>query len=590
MLKKIFKEMAVAQVLSAMTVILCLLIDSIMIGRFLSVDDLAAYGLANPVLLAFSAIGSMLSAGVQVLCSKAMGRGDKKGADSVFSTTFAITAFVVIIGLVIILVFRPQICTLLGAGTSGSLFNKTSSYILGFVVGAPAFMFSVVLVPFFQLAGKQSRLVFAVIVMTIGDITFDLLNVLVFNGGILGMGLASSASYYVAILVGAGYFFKKDCLYSFSLKLIKIKKLIELLKAGIPTIINMLSTVLLTYTFNQIILGISTSQESASNSVAAYSIIATVGNVCYAFCIGIAGVVLMLSSVLFTEKDKKSLHELFRMAMRYCIIVDIGITVLAVIFAPALVTLFLGGNVGAKDLAILGVRLFALSVVESAVNTAFKNYYQGTNRIKLTAAVSILQNFLGPTLSAFVLSLFFGTTGVWLGYLVGETIVILFIFIVVCYKKKTLKPSINDFTLLNSDFGVSDENCLTFSIHTPKDIVTASEMASDYCQKQGASTKLANNIAICIEELCSNAINHGFNDNKKHTMDIRLFKKENEWLIRFRDDCNAFDPISYMKKNFVNEDNNDDAHLGLPMIFFLANDVNYTNSMSLNNVSIKFEV
>ena len=57
---------------------MCLLIDSIMIGRFLGVDSMAAYGLSNPLLLAFTAIGSMVSAGVQVMCSKSLGSGDQK--------------------------------------------------------------------------------------------------------------------------------------------------------------------------------------------------------------------------------------------------------------------------------------------------------------------------------------------------------------------------------------------------------------------------------------------------------------------------------------------------------------------------------
>ena len=54
--------MLVTQILSAMTVMLCMLVDSMMIGRFLGVDSMTAYGLANPVLLIFAAYGAMLSA------------------------------------------------------------------------------------------------------------------------------------------------------------------------------------------------------------------------------------------------------------------------------------------------------------------------------------------------------------------------------------------------------------------------------------------------------------------------------------------------------------------------------------------------
>ena len=77
MIKKLFRQMLLTQILSSMTVLLCLLIDSMVIGRFLGVDSMTAYGLAAPILLAFSALGSMISAGVQVLCGQTMGSGDR---------------------------------------------------------------------------------------------------------------------------------------------------------------------------------------------------------------------------------------------------------------------------------------------------------------------------------------------------------------------------------------------------------------------------------------------------------------------------------------------------------------------------------
>ena len=79
MIRKIFRQMLVTQILSAMTVMLCMLVDSMMIGRFLGVDSMTAYGLANPVLLVFAAYGAMLSAGIQVMCGKTMGAGDREG-------------------------------------------------------------------------------------------------------------------------------------------------------------------------------------------------------------------------------------------------------------------------------------------------------------------------------------------------------------------------------------------------------------------------------------------------------------------------------------------------------------------------------
>lgn len=440
--------MAVAQIISAMTVILCLLIDSIMIGHFLGVNSIAAYGLSNPLLLSFAAVGSMISAGVQVLCSKSIGSGNRNETNATYSMAVATATFISVAGLILVVFFRGPLSTLLGAGSSGEIYELTSDYLLGFIIGAPAFLFSTILVPFMQLAGKQIRLVIAVAIMTISDIIFDLLNVFVFHGGILGMGIASSMSYYFAFAFGIIYFLKKDCLFKFSFQYISWKRGIELFRAGIPTIINMVSMVLLAFTLNQILL-----QISGSIAVAAYSIIATVSNICYAFCSGFASVSLMLSGVFYHENDRSSLHELMKIICKNAIIVDAIVSLVVLITAPYLVMLFLGDTPEAARLATWGTRLFVLSLVISSVNSVLKHFYQGTGKIHLAELLSVLQNYLCPAIFSFVLSFPLGTTGVWLGYLCGETLVLLFIICYVWKKNRKIEFSPETFSLLPKDFG-----------------------------------------------------------------------------------------------------------------------------------------
>ena len=86
MIRKLIRQMLAAQIFSALTVSLCLLIDSVMISRFLGEKAIAAYGLANPLLLAIGALGTLLSAGIQVVCSKALGRGSQEEANIGYSS------------------------------------------------------------------------------------------------------------------------------------------------------------------------------------------------------------------------------------------------------------------------------------------------------------------------------------------------------------------------------------------------------------------------------------------------------------------------------------------------------------------------
>ena len=61
--------------------------------RLLEVGQaLAAYSRANPVLLCIGAVGTMLGAGVQVVCSRSLGRGSQEETNAGYSATVALTA------------------------------------------------------------------------------------------------------------------------------------------------------------------------------------------------------------------------------------------------------------------------------------------------------------------------------------------------------------------------------------------------------------------------------------------------------------------------------------------------------------------
>ena len=111
MIRKLIRQMLAAQILSALTVSLCLLIDSIMIGRFLGVQAIAAYGLANPILLVIGAIGSMLAAGVQVACSKSLGSGSKEETDKGYSSAMVLMLGISLLFTALVLLFRYPLAT-----------------------------------------------------------------------------------------------------------------------------------------------------------------------------------------------------------------------------------------------------------------------------------------------------------------------------------------------------------------------------------------------------------------------------------------------------------------------------------------------
>lgn len=582
MIKKVFKQMLAAQILSSMTVMICMIVDSIVIGRFLGVDAMSAYGLANPVLLIFAAIGSMLSGGIQVVCGRFLGNGDRDGTNRCFSASVLFSGVVSVIGVILVLALSSPLCVLLGAGSptpSNEVFHLTEDYLRGFIIGAPAFLIAMVMVPFMQMAGNRIRLIAAVGAMTVCDIAFDLLNVFVFKGGTLGMGLASSASYYVAMIIGGSCFLTKKSMFRFRIKGITKRLFADIGKHGVPTLLNQVSTVLLVFLFNKLLM-----HYGGNLSVASYSVVSTIGNFCYCFGAGIASVSLMMASMFYSDEDKKALLTVVRTMTRYSAVIISALTVCILLAAPFFVGLFLD-DADAFDLAVIGVRLFSLSLLPSALNAAFKNYFQGVNRTRLTNIISVCQNFAFTALFALIFTPVIGTTGIWISWVCGESLVLISIALYVWIKNKRIAFSAEAFSLIPKDFGATDDDCLDATVRTSSEIIQVSEQAEEFCLGRGENVRDSKMIALCIEEMANNIVEHGFTKDRRkdHTIDIRLVFKDDKRMIRIRDNCVTFDPVAYMD---LHKDDDPTAHIGIRLVMKMVKDANYVCTMGLNNLTL----
>ncbi|MBR3537659.1 MAG: ATP-binding protein [Eubacterium sp.] len=598
MIRKLFQQMVASQIVSAMAVTLCLLIDSIMICRFLGVDAMAAYGLTSPVLLTFAAFGSLLSTGIQVVCSKAMGSGDEKKINRCFSLSVILAVTVSLVGVAFILIFSDQITTLLGAEEGTEVYRLTKRYLIGFVIGAPAFIGAQILVPFLQMSGQRVRLVTAVLTMTAMDIFADLMDVFVLKWDTLGMGLASTVSYFVAVGIGVVYFFKKNCVYKFTTKNLGGGLFKEMALGGVPTVVNQISLVLLVYIINQTMMRVG---ETAA--VAAYSVVSTIANLGYCLGNGISEVSLMLTGIAYSEEDEKSLREIVKQQTWFAVVIDAAAMVLFLIFAGLLAKLFVNVDAASSPeeaqttikYATAGLRFFAICLIPSSVNAAFKKYYQAIGKVRLAEIISVAQNLAFP--AAVVLGLGnlmyanwganAGTIGVWLSYLIGETLTILFISLYVKYKTKKRFGSLDSYTFIPEGFGAAPGDALELEILKQEDVEKAALAATRFCEEKGEDKRKTMYASLSIEEMSCNILEYGFKEGKNNRIDIRLVRKENDDLIlRIRDNCEGFDPVNYYE--MARPDENDPAkHIGIRMVFRMVKDVKYVNSLGLNNLTVR---
>ena len=76
LIRDCFKSLLTVNLVSMLSVILCIVIDSAVTGKFLGTSAVTATGLSSPVVLLVTMICSILGGGLGTVCTRYMGKAD----------------------------------------------------------------------------------------------------------------------------------------------------------------------------------------------------------------------------------------------------------------------------------------------------------------------------------------------------------------------------------------------------------------------------------------------------------------------------------------------------------------------------------
>ncbi len=579
--RKLFQKAMLTMLVAELSGAVTAIIDGILTGSFLGSTALAACGLGAPYYSIASIISGILMVGCTNLCTRAIGAGDRKALSSTFSLTVLLGA--ILSGLLALagVIFPAVFALMFGAGgASKEVFAETASYLRGVFIGAPGFILFVILTPILQLDGDSFRPKLASFVCAVVDVAGDLLNLYVFRGGVFGMGLASSVSHYAALLVVLSHFLKKDSLFHFSMPEFKPASVLPLLKDGLPRAVCMLCRGILPVLLNALLLRV-----IGDMGVTAYSAMSSTTFLVGALGWGIGGAVLIMGGMMAGEQDVNGLKTVIKTALSDILA---GVSVLAVIVficAPYLSTLFIPQGGEAGRMAAAAIRCYAVSLPFLALNVSAANYCQSVSRLLGANLINIGIEAAFTAVMAYLLSSFLGVFGVWLAFPVGQALLSIVILLTVIIKKDKDKNGEEAYMLLPKDFGIPEEDRLELSPATMDEVTGLSEKAYTFCAERGISEKNANKLALCVEEMAGNVIEHGFNDGKPHHMDVRVLVKGDTVILRLRDDCRHFDLREKVKK-WTPDPEHPEKYMGIRMVLQMAKDIAYTNTMNTNNLII----
>ena len=564
-------------ILSQIVMSICEVIDTALTGLFLGAQAVAAEGMVTPVILIGLAVASIMSAGNSTICSNESGKGNVGEINRVFSTTLAVSLSFSTVVTILVLLFASQVCQSLGLTPNTELFILTKDYMQGYLPILPMIAVIVTLPAVLQIEGDNKTAVAAVLIVFVLDIVFDLLNIFVFHGGVFGMALATTFSYYIAGILVLVRFFGKKRTIKFSLKFVELQRVGKILSYGTPAFVNALCLGLTTAAINAAFL-----QFGSEIYIAAFTIVMKIGEILVCFAQGIGEMTATVTGIINGEEDRDGLKEILQIMFRKSLTINLVLIVVTCAASSFVVRIFTA-DAEIIELSAFGLQIFSTQFIFRSLILSYVGYLRGLTKFM---AGNVILAVLTICVSVFALKapLIFGVDAIWYSYSVGVTATLIFIIFYVGYATKKNPFDWENLILKSESYGIAKENYLEWEIDDIEKLLRFRELSAEFVKSHGGNERQSHLYSLFIEELGKNILSWAFRDDKQHRLTIKIMYGADGFKLRFRDDGIQFDPAEYYR---IHKGENSTENLGIRMVFGMNPEVTYLNTMNLNNLLVK---
>lgn len=551
-------------------------IDSVFAGRFLGTQAMALIGLFGPVSTLFSGLASVFATGAQQLCCSEMGDGNSRRLRQIFNAGLMFLLGSGIFCGVLLFLFRRELAA--GLGTRGTMQAELSAYMVGISLGIVGQLLSCYLMPFLQINGHNRLSYLAMAVNLVGNMGFNTLFVAVLSWGLFGMGLATSLSSLFCVGVMLPVFCQKKELAHFDPHGLKVRDLVDIARIGSPVLMFHAGLFIKNYGMNCALLN-----GSIMDSVA---VLTLQGNLC-----GILGalgfssgtVVQMLSSFYIGEGDRKSVLEVFAVAMKNGLSLCILAILLLLSCSMPILRLFGLEGGATQAMALRMLRMLCLAILLNLVLTVLVKLLQAAEKLALANAITFLENaFQGVFALLFVGKL--GADAAWAANPVATALCLLAVMVYGLSGGADCWRDPLRFLHFPTDFGSAVDARMTLSICSQELVMDAVQGLMEFCTRQGMSERACMTAGVCVEELAGNVVKHGFQNQKSGTVWVLATIQNKTLTLRIRDNCIRFDPKEYLRLSVQDYPS---EHIGIRLVAGLAESVEYQNMFGMNMLTIE---
>lgn len=210
------------------------LADSIIVGKFINADALAAIGVTSSITFLFFAICNGFASGGGILVSQSFGRGDTKEVKNYIANTgYIMIILPFVVGVLAFFLANPILKIL---DTPEDIFEDALLYIRLMCIGLLFVSVYNYVSSILRALGNSKTPLYFLIFSCVLNVLLDLLFVCVFKQGVFGTGIATLISQLASVILCLFYAFRFNEYFRFSTKDLQFNRIvfIQTIKLGVP--------------------------------------------------------------------------------------------------------------------------------------------------------------------------------------------------------------------------------------------------------------------------------------------------------------------------------------------------------------------
>ena len=220
-----------------------------------------------------------------------------------------------------------------------------------------------------------------------------------------------------------------------------------------------------------------------------------------------------------------------------------------------------------------------------AWNQVYSSYTEGRGRTHISLALKFCSEGGMIVAAAAALLPALGPRAIWVAFPVSQVLQMATIAAIITLQNKRLGLRPANFwkwyMALPPDFDVPKADRIDCTITSHDQVIELYHIARDFCAAHGCDERRRYIISLAVEELATNTVQNGFRPGKNNTIDMRILKRGDDYVVRIRDDCEIFDPVKQLQ---LYDKNVPLHHMGIRMAIESAREVQYTSMLKLNNL------